>query len=218
MTSLICFFRKPDAITLVHHCNYINSNLLCNELSIFSLKSLAISMADSFYYWYGPSGQPKNLWLQNNIWPLCTKNMHRVNLVFFSKRCRVSSWFLPPSPAESERPVVFENGRGSVSEELVFLKTIIDQQQAEGSQGSTNSKPSHRRKRFLSYPRYVELMVTADAKMTRHHGRNLEHYILTIMSVVSKILFLKLFIYLILIINSLFYLFFGFFTTCSQQF
>uniref|UniRef100_A0A3P9BN74 ADAM metallopeptidase with thrombospondin type 1 motif 20 n=1 Tax=Maylandia zebra TaxID=106582 RepID=A0A3P9BN74_9CICH len=45
-----------------------------------------------------------------------------------------------------------------------------------------------RRKRFLSYPRYVELMVTADAKMVRHHGRNLEHYILTIMSVVSKIM------------------------------
>ncbi|XP_058622757.1 A disintegrin and metalloproteinase with thrombospondin motifs 20 isoform X2 [Onychostoma macrolepis] len=44
-----------------------------------------------------------------------------------------------------------------------------------------------RRKRFLSYPRFVELMVTADAKMVRHHGRNLEHYILTIMSVVAAI-------------------------------
>uniref|UniRef100_A0A3B3X953 Peptidase M12B domain-containing protein n=1 Tax=Poecilia mexicana TaxID=48701 RepID=A0A3B3X953_9TELE len=44
-----------------------------------------------------------------------------------------------------------------------------------------------RRKRFLSYPRYVELMVTADAKMARHHGRNLEHYILTIMSVVTAV-------------------------------
>ncbi|KAG7454736.1 hypothetical protein MATL_G00262940 [Megalops atlanticus] len=44
-----------------------------------------------------------------------------------------------------------------------------------------------RRKRFLSYPRFVELMVTADAKMARHHGPNLEHYILTIMSVVAAI-------------------------------
>ncbi|XP_030629632.1 A disintegrin and metalloproteinase with thrombospondin motifs 20 [Chanos chanos] len=44
-----------------------------------------------------------------------------------------------------------------------------------------------RRKRFLSYPRFVELMVTADTKMVRHHGRNLEHYILTIMSVVAAI-------------------------------
>ncbi|KAA0724763.1 A disintegrin and metalloproteinase with thrombospondin motifs 20 [Triplophysa tibetana] len=30
-------------------------------------------------------------------------------------------------------------------------------------------------------------MVTADVKMVRHHGRNLEHYILTIMSVVAAI-------------------------------
>uniref|UniRef100_A0A671MMB3 A disintegrin and metalloproteinase with thrombospondin motifs 20-like n=1 Tax=Sinocyclocheilus anshuiensis TaxID=1608454 RepID=A0A671MMB3_9TELE len=44
-----------------------------------------------------------------------------------------------------------------------------------------------RRKRFLSYPRFVELMVTADAKMVRHHRHNLEHYILTIMSVVAAI-------------------------------
>uniref|UniRef100_A0A3P9NYB7 ADAM metallopeptidase with thrombospondin type 1 motif 20 n=1 Tax=Poecilia reticulata TaxID=8081 RepID=A0A3P9NYB7_POERE len=60
----------------------------------------------------------------------------------------------------------------------------------------TSSLPVHtrdgtttprRRKRFLSYPRYVELMVTADAKMARHHGRNLEHYILTIMSVVAAV-------------------------------
>lgn len=56
---------------------------------------------------------------------------------------------------------------------------------------SNSSDPRHRapsrQKRFLSYPRYVELMLTADVKMARHHGRNLEHYILTIMSVVSKI-------------------------------
>uniref|UniRef100_A0A8C5W708 ADAM metallopeptidase with thrombospondin type 1 motif 20 n=1 Tax=Leptobrachium leishanense TaxID=445787 RepID=A0A8C5W708_9ANUR len=44
-----------------------------------------------------------------------------------------------------------------------------------------------RRKRFLSYPRYVELMVTADAKMVRHHRENLQHYILTLMSIVAAI-------------------------------
>ncbi|KAM8974414.1 A disintegrin and metalloproteinase with thrombospondin motifs 20 [Pelodytes ibericus] len=44
-----------------------------------------------------------------------------------------------------------------------------------------------RKKRFLSYPRYVELMVTADAKMVRHHGPNLQHYILTLMSIVAAI-------------------------------
>ncbi|XP_043943348.1 A disintegrin and metalloproteinase with thrombospondin motifs 20 [Protopterus annectens] len=44
-----------------------------------------------------------------------------------------------------------------------------------------------RQKRFLSYPRFVEVMVTADNKMVRHHGRNLQHYILTLMAIVAAI-------------------------------
>ncbi|KAI4586724.1 hypothetical protein MJG53_004511 [Ovis ammon polii x Ovis aries] len=40
-----------------------------------------------------------------------------------------------------------------------------------------------RKKRFLSYPRYVEVMVTADSKMVHHHGQNLQHYVLTLMSI-----------------------------------
>uniref|UniRef100_A0A8C8IP48 ADAM metallopeptidase with thrombospondin type 1 motif 20 n=1 Tax=Oncorhynchus tshawytscha TaxID=74940 RepID=A0A8C8IP48_ONCTS len=55
----------------------------------------------------------------------------------------------------------------------------------------TRLYPRHRapsrQKRFLSYPRYVELMLTADVKMVHHHGHNLEHYILTIMSVVAAV-------------------------------
>lgn len=50
------------------------------------------------------------------------------------------------------------------------------------------NRPHSRKKRFLSYPRYVELMVTADARMVQHHGRNLEHYVLTLMSIVSHTL------------------------------
>ncbi|XP_057647833.1 A disintegrin and metalloproteinase with thrombospondin motifs 20 [Chionomys nivalis] len=44
-----------------------------------------------------------------------------------------------------------------------------------------------RSKRFLSYPRYVEVMITADAKMVHHHGQNLQHYVLTLMSIVAAI-------------------------------
>uniref|UniRef100_A0A4W3IQJ7 Peptidase M12B domain-containing protein n=1 Tax=Callorhinchus milii TaxID=7868 RepID=A0A4W3IQJ7_CALMI len=44
-----------------------------------------------------------------------------------------------------------------------------------------------RQKRFLSYPRIVEVMVTADSKMVQHHGRHLQHYILTLMSIVAAI-------------------------------
>ncbi|KAJ1110188.1 hypothetical protein NDU88_007543 [Pleurodeles waltl] len=46
----------------------------------------------------------------------------------------------------------------------------------------------HRRtKRFLSYPRYVEVMVVADNRMRGYHGTNLQHYILTLMSIVASI-------------------------------
>lgn len=82
-----------------------------------------------------------------------------------------------------------------MGEELKSLRaTIGDKHIYENNSTGTHSRSPRRRKRFLSYPRYVELMVTADAKMVRHHGRNLENYILTIMSVVSKIMFLKIII------------------------
>lgn len=45
--------------------------------------------------------------------------------------------------------------------------------------------PHRRSKRFLSYPRFVEVMLVADSKMVEHHGSNLQHYILTLMSIVS---------------------------------
>lgn len=51
---------------------------------------------------------------------------------------------------------------------------------------SSDFKPHRRSKRFLSYPRFVEVMVVADSKMVEHHGSNLQHYILTLMSIVSS--------------------------------
>uniref|UniRef100_A0A8C4KX37 ADAM metallopeptidase with thrombospondin type 1 motif 9 n=1 Tax=Equus asinus asinus TaxID=83772 RepID=A0A8C4KX37_EQUAS len=53
---------------------------------------------------------------------------------------------------------------------------------------STREKRTHRRtKRFLSYPRFVEVMVVADHRMVLYHGANLQHYILTLMSIVASI-------------------------------
>lgn len=49
----------------------------------------------------------------------------------------------------------------------------------------SDSGPHRRSKRFLSYPRFVEVMLVADSKMVEHHGSNLQHYILTLMSIVS---------------------------------
>lgn len=51
---------------------------------------------------------------------------------------------------------------------------------------SGDSGPHRRSKRFLSYPRFVEAMLVADSKMVEHHGSNLQHYILTLMSIVSS--------------------------------
>uniref|UniRef100_A0A3Q4HWQ6 ADAM metallopeptidase with thrombospondin type 1 motif 20 n=1 Tax=Neolamprologus brichardi TaxID=32507 RepID=A0A3Q4HWQ6_NEOBR len=78
--------------------------------------------------------------------------------------------------------------RGTMREELESLRATVEHQRVlENNSTSPHPRSPRRRKRFLSYPRYVELMVTADAKMVRHHGRNLEHYILTIMSVVTAV-------------------------------
>uniref|UniRef100_A0A8C6YUA9 ADAM metallopeptidase with thrombospondin type 1 motif 9 n=1 Tax=Nothoprocta perdicaria TaxID=30464 RepID=A0A8C6YUA9_NOTPE len=54
--------------------------------------------------------------------------------------------------------------------------------------GNVSDKKSHRRtKRFLSYPRFVEVMVVADSRMVAYHGANLQHYVLTLMSIVASI-------------------------------
>uniref|UniRef100_A0A7M4FG01 ADAM metallopeptidase with thrombospondin type 1 motif 9 n=1 Tax=Crocodylus porosus TaxID=8502 RepID=A0A7M4FG01_CROPO len=54
--------------------------------------------------------------------------------------------------------------------------------------GNASEKKPHRRtKRFLSYPRFVEVMVVADSRMVAYHGANLQHYVLTLMSIVASI-------------------------------
>lgn len=115
-------------------------------------------------------------------WWITSQHFHQTTLTFVI--------FLL-NTEDSKRPVSFQN-REVMGEEMEYLRAAIEDQYIhENSSNSTHPRSPRRRKRFLSYPRYVELMVTADAKMVRHHGRNLEHYILTIMSVVSKIMFLK---------------------------
>uniref|UniRef100_A0A8C1TET6 Peptidase M12B domain-containing protein n=1 Tax=Cyprinus carpio TaxID=7962 RepID=A0A8C1TET6_CYPCA len=72
----------------------------------------------------------------------------------------------------------------TLEEEVTWMQEMMRRRAAHSQDDPAGSRS--RRKRFLSYPRFVELMVTADVKMVRHHGHNLEHYILTIMSVVSR--------------------------------
>lgn len=116
--------------------------------------------------------------------------------IFITQLCRSSqlnvAFLSLPQTGESRSPVEFE-AVGDMGERLDSLRATLDERlHRDNGSSSAQHQSLRRRKRFLSYPRYVELMVTADAKMVRHHGRNLEHYILTIMSVVSKIMFLKI--------------------------
>ncbi|TSK13404.1 A disintegrin and metalloproteinase with thrombospondin motifs 20 [Bagarius yarrelli] len=96
-----------------------------------------------------------------------------------------------PEPCASSDPIKKHNhfhSNGSFEEEVKSVWKTMDKHLPGIQQSTMKNFPSGRRKkRFLSYPRFVELMVTADAKMVRHHGRNLEHYILTIMSVVAAV-------------------------------
>uniref|UniRef100_A0A8C6NFY1 Uncharacterized protein n=1 Tax=Melopsittacus undulatus TaxID=13146 RepID=A0A8C6NFY1_MELUD len=74
-----------------------------------------------------------------------------------------------------------------VSESKVLQKSLSLEYALNNLSIEDGSNPHSRKKRFLSYPRYVEVMVTADTKMVHHHGQNLQHYVLTLMSIVSRL-------------------------------
>ncbi|XP_074054912.1 A disintegrin and metalloproteinase with thrombospondin motifs 9 isoform X2 [Macrotis lagotis] len=81
--------------------------------------------------------------------------------------------------------------RSMLSDDVEILKNSLAAKpfSAYGNKTeSMNGRKSHRRtKRFLSYPRFVEVMVVADSRMVAYHGANLQHYILTLMSIVASI-------------------------------
>ncbi|XP_074140277.1 A disintegrin and metalloproteinase with thrombospondin motifs 9 isoform X2 [Sminthopsis crassicaudata] len=81
--------------------------------------------------------------------------------------------------------------RGMLSDDVEILKSNLAAKpfSAHGNKTeSVSGRKSHRRtKRFLSYPRFVEVMVVADSRMVDYHGANLQHYILTLMSIVASI-------------------------------
>ncbi|XP_054631701.1 A disintegrin and metalloproteinase with thrombospondin motifs 20-like isoform X1 [Dunckerocampus dactyliophorus] len=118
---------------------------------------------------------------------------HKPHLVYRHERKR-NTWSTsdasqaePCLASDASKRLVSSEARGNMGEELDSLRAAIDDRGDMSHSNATQPRPPRRRKRFLSYPRYVELMVTADAKMAQHHGRNLEHYILTIMSVVAAV-------------------------------
>ncbi|XP_029103352.1 A disintegrin and metalloproteinase with thrombospondin motifs 20-like isoform X1 [Scleropages formosus] len=113
---------------------------------------------------------------------------NKPHLVYRHERQRGSSKGQQPGPfAVTEmylKDQITHHCNGSMKEEISSIQGEIG---SRVSRLSSSNPGLLRRKRFLSYPRFVELMVTADSKMVKHHGHNVEHYILTIMSVVAAI-------------------------------
>ncbi|XP_011366634.1 A disintegrin and metalloproteinase with thrombospondin motifs 20 [Pteropus vampyrus] len=84
-------------------------------------------------------------------------------------------------------PLPFHN-YSNMNEDLnIKTAIVLGYPSKNASLENERSQLHSRKKRFLSYPRYVEVMVTADAKMVHHHGQNLQHYVLTLMSIVAAI-------------------------------
>nr|CAB3220003.1 A disintegrin and metalloproteinase with thrombospondin motifs 9 [Phallusia mammillata] len=73
---------------------------------------------------------------------------------------------------------------------LAHLKTSRVRRSIVTSQGSgevtSDEAERSRRKRYLSYPRNVEVMVTADNMMVHSHD-DVEHYVLTLMAIVNHV-------------------------------
>lgn len=93
---------------------------------------------------------------------------------------------------ELKKSILLHPTFSSLNEESSVLQKSLGLEHALNNLSiADGGNPHSRKKRFLSYPRYVEVMVTADTKMVRHHGQNLQHYVLTLMSIVSKFLSIR---------------------------
>ncbi|XP_030209304.1 A disintegrin and metalloproteinase with thrombospondin motifs 1 [Gadus morhua] len=57
----------------------------------------------------------------------------------------------------------------------------------DASSSSAGGKAHSRRRRFVSTPRYLEIMLVADQSMAEFHGAGLKPYLLTIMAVASRL-------------------------------
>ncbi|KAM4722780.1 A disintegrin and metalloproteinase with thrombospondin motifs 9 [Rhinophrynus dorsalis] len=89
-----------------------------------------------------------------------------------------------------KKKITQEEPNSMFSDTETLQKDVFSNQYSSyrNNTNTINPTPSRRRtKRFLSYPRYVEVMVVTDHKMVEYHGNNLQHYVLTLMSIVASI-------------------------------
>uniref|UniRef100_H2ZL21 Peptidase M12B domain-containing protein n=1 Tax=Ciona savignyi TaxID=51511 RepID=H2ZL21_CIOSA len=83
----------------------------------------------------------------------------------------------------SERPLIRPNQSKVSSTNLAQNKFLS---KGNYTCAANYSSPRSRKKRYLSYPRNVEVMVTADNAMLQAHD-DVEHYVLTLMAIVNHV-------------------------------
>lgn len=71
---------------------------------------------------------------------------------------------------------------------MFLWSAIVTPSSLPGHLNVTNDGRSRRRKRSQSLERHVEVMVAVDLEMKRNHGDDLEHYVLTLMAIVCRLL------------------------------
>ncbi|XP_012712744.2 A disintegrin and metalloproteinase with thrombospondin motifs 1 [Fundulus heteroclitus] len=79
-----------------------------------------------------------------------------------------------------------DSSKCGVSEDEERVPRNLEQ---EASHGAPNADQTahHRTRRFVSTPRYLEIMLVADQSMAEFHGAGLKPYLLTIMAVASRL-------------------------------
>ncbi|XP_019733957.1 A disintegrin and metalloproteinase with thrombospondin motifs 1 [Hippocampus comes] len=84
-----------------------------------------------------------------------------------------------------------ETGEGSakcgVNEDEERVPTNLEKKPEREAAAKSGQTAHHRTRRFVSTPRYLEIMLVADQSMAEFHGAGLKAYLLTIMAVASRL-------------------------------
>ncbi|XP_061082791.1 A disintegrin and metalloproteinase with thrombospondin motifs 1 [Conger conger] len=115
---------------------------------------------------------------------------------------RGEEYFIQPvnatdvQPSESDLHLIRRRIRGSLSEEGSSKCGVNEEEERvpESSDRETNKGDTtyeqtghHRSRRFVSTPRFLEILLVADQSMAEFHGAGLKPYLLTIMAVASRL-------------------------------
>ncbi|XP_030855901.1 A disintegrin and metalloproteinase with thrombospondin motifs 20-like [Strongylocentrotus purpuratus] len=88
------------------------------------------------------------------------------------------------APTSSSKP---DGLAGQVYSLIESIQNSLQWKESKTENTSDSTRPHHRGKRFISYERYLEMMVVADHKMVEHHGGGVQLYVLTLVAVVNRI-------------------------------